>query len=529
MTNEPPPMRDDDDDQMIGSDADGLASVILVDRLDDVAAICGRVDTAPTFAVVVSAPDGNRPLASELGMRRLQRHAEESGKVVAIATRSMALANRARQVGIPVARRPEHVRWDAAGKRVVRLGRKSLAIPNLGGWLQVIAIFAILGAFAGLALTMAPSADVTIVPPTETLTENVTVQVSEDFDGIDLGATPFQVPATRVTTTRTMTLAVKTTGTAMVGTTPALVLVTMTNTGAREVVIPEGTVLHAGPNKLEFRIDQETTIPAGQAAIQQASARVPGTGGNVAAATVTAWADPQYASVTVTNPAAAAGGASEERQAVGAADLTALSQLARDLERSETLKQSVLEGRTHDAVFIRTAETTVTPGDVSATAGTPADLVLMDVEVRVTALAVLEATLEEVALSVLGAQQGIGEFVPGSVSAVETGARELDPETNIIRTDLRLSGMFARNVTRDAVKDAVKGRSEEGAQSTLAERYGIQDAQVDLSPGWAPWLPRFDFRIDVTLLTEPLDTGDDASGDAATNGTATATPTTPRP
>ncbi|HQW51981.1 MAG TPA: hypothetical protein PL082_07985, partial [Tepidiformaceae bacterium] len=87
-----------------GRPSESLASVVLVERSEDIAAICGRVDTAPTWAVVIHAPDGNRQLSTELGMRRLVRHGEESGKVVAIATRSSGLASRARQVGIPVSR-----------------------------------------------------------------------------------------------------------------------------------------------------------------------------------------------------------------------------------------------------------------------------------------------------------------------------------------------------------------------------------------------------------------------------------------
>ncbi|MCC7089117.1 MAG: hypothetical protein IT295_08180, partial [Dehalococcoidia bacterium] len=36
---------------------ESLASVVLVERSEDIAAICGRVDGAPTWAVVIHAPD----------------------------------------------------------------------------------------------------------------------------------------------------------------------------------------------------------------------------------------------------------------------------------------------------------------------------------------------------------------------------------------------------------------------------------------------------------------------------------------
>ena len=79
-------------DPAVGDDGaaprEDVASVVLVERPEDVAAICGRVDAAPTWAVVIHAPEGNRQLSTELGMRRLIHHAQDGGKVIAIATRS---------------------------------------------------------------------------------------------------------------------------------------------------------------------------------------------------------------------------------------------------------------------------------------------------------------------------------------------------------------------------------------------------------------------------------------------------------
>jgi len=503
VTQEPPTTDLDHEDNGYESpevDNEGLASVILVEKADDIASICGRVDTAPTFAVVVHAPDGNRALAGELGMRRLQRHADESGKVVAIATPSLSLANRARQVGIPVARRPEHVRWDAGGKRVVRLGQRSLVLPALGVWVQLVAIVAVLLVAVGLALTMAPSVTVRAVPPVETLSKTIEVTASSDFDSSDLAA--LRVPAQEIQTKRSVTLPQRTTGTVLVGTAPAKVAVSITNPTAEDVVLPKGTVLLAGPDFVSFALDAETTVPAGGSAPQQATAAEPGVEGNLAENTVTGWLEPSLRELTVTNPEPATGGASEERRAVDAADLSALNQLARDLEGSEYFRRLILEDRPHDAVFLSTAKATVEPGTPSANIGDLTDIVLLEVEVQVTALAILEETLEQVAVTTLGEGLGVGEFIPGSVSATEAGPSVFDADNNTVTTSLRVSGQFARNVTSDAIAQSVKGKSPEAAKSTLADQYGIQDADVDLSPNWAPRLPRFDFRIDVELLTE---------------------------
>ncbi|HMS59116.1 MAG TPA: hypothetical protein PKA49_09710, partial [Tepidiformaceae bacterium] len=191
---DPPDERENDEEELL---EEGLASVVLVEPRDDVAAICGRVDTAPTFAVVVHAPKGNRQLSTELGIRRLARHAEDSGKVVAIATRNGTLRSRARMARIPVARRPEGVRWDSAGRRSVGFGRGRLYLPAMGGAIQVVVLLAVAAGFVALATTVAPSADVEAMPPTETLTRTVQVTASPGRKDADFAKR--ELPARTVT------------------------------------------------------------------------------------------------------------------------------------------------------------------------------------------------------------------------------------------------------------------------------------------------------------------------------------------
>jgi hypothetical protein len=273
-------------------------------------------------------------------------------------------------------------------------------------------------------------------------------------------------------------------------------------------------------------VDKDTTLVPGAAAQQQATALTPGLAGNVPASTPWTWADQRYAAVTIANGEQGVFGASEERAAVAEDDILAINTLARDLESSDTVKRLLLAARPHDAVFLGTAVATVQSSSLSATAGTPTDFLLMDVRIAVSATAVLSNTLDEVAQQVLRRGQGIGEFIPGSVVAVETGSSVVDPETGTIQTRVELRGDFASGITTDALKDAVKGKSASAARSTLRSQYGIQDADVSVSPGWAPWLPRFAFRIDVQLNSPAEETSPPADA-AALNGqpSPTATPT----
>lgn len=507
---------------------ESLASVVLVERSEDIAAICGRVDGAPTWAVVIHAPDGNRQLSTELGMRRLVRHGEEAGKIVAIATRSSSLASRARQVGVPVSRRPESVRWDAGGRHVVGVGRWSLATPAIGRYVQLVVIAAV-GLFAlGLVLTMAPSASVVAYPPTETVSSVVTITASEDVTEVDLDT--LEVPATRISGEQVITLAVAATGTTEVGVQPATVSVVISNRTQADVVVAAGTVLLAGPSYFPFELDETLTVPREGNITGTATAAKPGTGGNLGPDTVGGWFDEKFRFLEVTNPEAAAGGVSEPRPAVDPQDVVNLQTLAKALEGSEMIKRGLVEARPHDAVFLRTAETTVEYTLPEPPIGTPTDIVLLRVTVKVSALAVLAETLDQLARRVLQSEGGAGEFLPGTVTALETGARQLDADTGLIRTEVRLQGEFARGVTAAAVKDAVKGKSTEDARSTLSDRYGIQEAEVKLTPGWAPWVPRFGFRIDAELRSHSAEPAGDASttNDPTTTDSST-DPTTPGP
>lgn len=492
---------------------DNRASVVVVGRNEDVSAICGRIDTAPTYAVVVHAPGGNRDLSREIGIRRLKRHAEDSGRTIAIATSSWSLVSRARQVRIPVARKPEHVRWDAGGRMVLRVAGLTLLLPPLGRYFQALAVIVAILAVAGLALTMGPSVNVVAYPPTEAIEQTISIVASPEFD--ETNVETLEVPAQNISSTRTITLAVPATGSVMVGVDPAVVTVTLFNETGEDIDLPSGTTFEASGNAPEFELQEDVTVPAnGQLAVA-AFALEPGTVGNIGPGTITGLAGGEPAGLRAENFGNAGGGADAPATAISPADVITIRELSGNLAVVDAIKRTLIEDRPRDAVFLDTAEVTVDPGEPSPPPGTIGDVLVMDVRVTVDALAVVDSVLDQLARTVLSEGQE-GEFIPGSVTAVETGAREFDAETRTIETELLIRGEFARGFSSSDVKSAVSGKSEEDANATLAERYGIDDVEVDLSPGWAPRLPRFDFRIDVELRTRQSDA--EENQDTATTG-----------
>ncbi|MCL6644212.1 MAG: baseplate J/gp47 family protein [Dehalococcoidia bacterium] len=432
-------------------------------------------------------------------MRRLLRHAEETGRVIAVATGSRALADRARQAGLPVARRPRHVRWDAGGRYVIRLGPLSIVAPAIGRFVQVAIIAGIAALALFLALFLAPSATVVAYPPTETLAETVTITAIRDLDAPDYDAR--RLPSVAVSASRSYTLAVPATGTVRVGVGYARATVTITNPTSADVVVTAGTVLLAAPDFLDFELEADVIVPRNGTASAAVIARQPGERYNLPAGSITGWFDERYRFLAVTNPEPAAGGTSEPRPAPSEADVIAIRQLAASLADSDAVREDLAAARPRDAVFLRTAFASAKPGTPRPAIGTPSPALLLDVTVEVTALAVTESVLRELALRALVPPGSRGELITETIRASETGASSYNAEADAFTTSLRLSAEFAHGVTAADVKAAVKGKRPSEARSTLRERYAIDEADVRVVPGWAPFLPRFGMRLDVRLAS----------------------------
>lgn len=472
-----------------------LASVVPIGRHEPIDGICGRIDAAPSLAVVLHAPSGNRAMAEELGMRRVARHVESSGRRFAIATRSGILARRARAQGVPVSSNPRHVHWGSGGRVVIRLGFATLLVPPFGRYAQYVALALFILAVAAVLYTAGPSATVRVYPPTQTLEGFAVVRASARVDEIDLERR--MVPATTISVERAILLAVPTTGEVIQGVTPATATLRLGNPTASSITVPAGAVIFSVPDFVAFEADISVTVPAGGNAFAPVTARAPGTAGNVPADVITQWRSADLADLTVTNPDPALGGADEPRRAVAIADIRALEALAAEIGEGSPPASLLANARPGYGIIVRSATVAVTLGEPSAEPGMVADVLFMEVTTTVEALAVAPEVLETLARSLLAGPDEARGLIPGTVLAVETGDRQIDHPDGSFTSELRLTAEFPRGPSSAEIEDAVGGRSLEAAEAELGTRYGIDDVEIDLTPGWAPRLPRFGFRLDV--------------------------------
>ena len=488
-----------------------LASVVPIGRHEPIDGICGRIDAAPSLAVVLHAPSGNRAMSEELGMRRVARHVEDSGRTFAIATRSGVLTRRARAEGVPVGTNPRRIHWGSGGRIVLRLGFTTLLVPPFGRYSQYVALAVFIVAAAAILYTAGPSATVRVYPPTQTVEEFTVVRASTRIEAIDLERRV--LPATVISVEREVLLAVPTTGEVIQGVTHATSTIRLANPTDASIIVPAGAVIFAVPDFIAFEVDIAVTVPPGGNAFAPVTARSPGSGGNVPPDSITQWRSIDLAVLEATNQEAASGGADEPRRAVAPADIAALEALATEIAEGPPPASLLTGARPDHGIIVRSAIVTVTLGEPSAAPGTAADAVFMQVQTTIEALAIAPDVLETLARSLLAAPGGAGELIPGTVVGIETGSRQIDHPDGSFTSEFRITAEFPRGPSPEEVEDAVGGRSSEAAVAELGTRYALDDVEIDLTPGWAPRLPRFGFRIDIEFGSrafEPPDPEPDA-------------------
>lgn len=484
-----------------GQDPRPTSSVVRLGRNEPVATIAGRVAAALTPDVILHARWGHRQLSDPLNLNRLVHRAEASGKRIAVATSSPRLATTARQARLPVALRPGHVRWNAGGRYRVAVGRAGVAVRGgLAGWAAFAVVMGALVGVGYLAVTYGPRTEVRATVPVEELAMPVTLHASQSYEAVDAGA--LQVPATLVSRSEVVTLALPAEGKIPVGETPAKVILSLKNGSAAEVLLREGTVL-GGPLGVMFTLDLDTPVPAGGTAIQQMTAAQPGAGGNLVAGSLVLV--PAHEEVAGFVERVSAPGTDTLVPGVSEADIARVRSLAQGMETSTTLAKRLLAG-VPGLVLMDTAEVSVRPLGENAQVGTRADTIVVKAEVLVTALAVERWALQELARGVLAAGRP-GAVVEDSAAATQLGATRA-MEEDAVSVPVRLSLLFARGVDPEAMAAAVEGKRDAQARAVLEQQFGATAVEVDKTPSFWPWLPRTSSRIDVVLTTEAADADD---------------------
>ncbi|MGI8551002.1 MAG: hypothetical protein ACR2PL_09495 [Dehalococcoidia bacterium] len=170
-------------------------STVVVERDDSLAAICGKLDTTRRAQVAVVVPRGNHELSRPLGIRRLMRHADLSGKDVVLVTRNLSIRQRAHAEGQALTGSLRRVRFERLQPRGLQLGGLDLALPGFGTLVGLAAF----GLFLGLAFIAVfwylPVATITLYPRSTLVTKAQPVTFDSQVTRVNLAG--FVVPAVR--------------------------------------------------------------------------------------------------------------------------------------------------------------------------------------------------------------------------------------------------------------------------------------------------------------------------------------------
>lgn len=167
----------------------------VIHREDSLTAIFGKIDAADSPRVALVAPRGNRELSKALGMRRLRRHVDITGKDVMLVTRTGSLKGRAREVGLAAVSTVRAVDFERYGRGGVRVGGVTVPLPGLGLFLRLTAFAVAIAALASVILLYLPQATVQVFPLIQN--NSVTSAITLSNDATTVNALSGEVPAHR--------------------------------------------------------------------------------------------------------------------------------------------------------------------------------------------------------------------------------------------------------------------------------------------------------------------------------------------
>ena len=475
-------------------DSTGAGVTIVATSRDDVASILGRIDTAEDIEVVLVVPRAARALRQPAAWAHIAAHVRRRGITLHVVAARGGVRSEARANGLPAARSLRGLRRN---RRRVTVGEREFEIPGVpwGSLARAGGMLIVVGSAAGFACLTVPSAEIVIVPPSEPMTRTLRVHVNPIVDEPDVADAVVPGDTARITITTIVSTA--TSGEAEVGDTPAVVELLFTNDGNLPVQVRAGTPV-SDEGGLAFLTEDALTVPAGESASVTATAERPGELTNAAADELhNLTALPE--TLTVTNPAAASGGANKVVKAVAQEDVDRVRLIADDvLARVGTRElEAAVEGGTFfpQTIDVRFSESPL------QNVGDPADAFLMEYTATVTALVLRDDEARRFAERLLIDElpEGVA-LLPDTAEAMTTGQVEFSVAG--LTVDLVSTGLVAELFDPSTLRGEVTGVRPETAAARIQERLSLEEPPVvTIRPEWLPWrwTPRRGSRILIRL------------------------------
>jgi hypothetical protein len=483
--------------------AGGAFATVAIDRYDDLPAIFGKIDSAPSPRVALVAARGNRELQRALSMRRLQRHLDLTGKDLILVTRSRALRLRAREEALPAVGSLRRVNFHTYGRDGLRLGPVTVPLPSIGAIIAVLVLAATVLGAAAVVFWYLPKADVTVFLPVATNQDvfDIVLDGQATVVNVETGT----VPARRREVLVTRSIFRAATGIAQIPTDHAAVALRFTNRTNAPIVVPKGTVVAANGG-IRFTVADDVDLPRPNASVDVvALAQQPGTAGNVPPNSVVTIEGDLAGRVTVTNPASGEKGTDTPTQVVSEADVEGVRQFVEPILIDAAVQDILLRFAETSTVFAASASVEITEVKSTPPINFPAKYADVQVTGRVSVLTAEDVDLRQIYVN------RFRPLIPPETMLLEdqftttvVATGELEAATDRLPVTIEARALTAPYIDRAALQESLTGESKKGVESIVGGMVSSSvPPLVELSPGWVPRLPRRADRIEVTFVPAP--------------------------
>ena len=416
-------------------------------------------------------------------------------------------SNRASAGAIPRFRRQSTAAQPQQARKRISTG--SIVAPAL----VILTLFIIV-----LLALVVPSADVTVTLPAQvsSVPMTLTATASSRQDVVH-----HTLPAHTLVFDTTVTGLGHATGSTTVGTKAAIGNVVFTNTGTNDIVIPTGTVVST-KNGVLFVTQAEVLALQTNPIPTPIQAQSPGANGNVPANSIISIPADSQSRILQANPGITrlTLSVTNTDPTTGGGAGTAPSVTGNDVNTEKTTLDSQVQAQVKDFLNknVHPGDQQGTPIQVETPVATPAvgqvatDATFREtLKLHMTVLVVRATDLQAAATAQL--KDFLGKKNPALALApqqpVELTQLKNQPTKDGQTIVLKFTavGQVAPQISEDAVRNLVSGKSLDAAHNALVSANGlpqVRDSQITVYPSFFHWMPFWSQRIQVHFKTLPV-------------------------
>ncbi|MBN1400724.1 MAG: baseplate J/gp47 family protein [Anaerolineae bacterium] len=498
----------------------GPVQVILLTRHDTVDTACQLLRSATSGAQVwMVIPWRNRIAGTLFDLKRLRHVAAAAALDLRIVSGRLRTRTLAREAGIRTRvrlpwrllkyrrhRAPAKLgaggRLVATREQVKRRARGEPASLTFGAALLTLLLVVLLAAtMLATAAALVPSATIQLEPLAEPVEARFDLTASPAYAGIQY--------AQAIVPARIIDLVIEgrgetpTTGTIWVKEKHASGNIVLVNRTDSPVLVPKGTIVRTGSGvNLRFYTVADVELPGQVYAHRRIGiiALEPGEEGNVDALTISVVEGENAHLVDAINDTPTSGGEDVTKYVVKRVDFETLREDLKKKLENDAYDQLMDSLEEEEFVPRESIRGEIVSEDFHQVLDEQTDVLSMDMQVRVTAVAVDGKAIEELAKRFLesGSDREL-QVVPSSLSIQRS--EDVEVSGNEVRLSVVARGAVAETIDVERIRRAVRGKELDQASAWLSQQYDLnRQPELEVTPDLWERMPLLPARIEVKIL-----------------------------